>query len=64
MRSILILGALVAALGLAPLSGVADAEASNRGVRLFVVDWRLTWEEGTALVGQQVTSLTCRAILK
>jgi hypothetical protein len=119
-RSFLILGALVASLALAPLCGVADAEAGDREVRFFVVDWRLTWEEGTkglrlqlkgrtrssdndlgdefslvstkvepileilrtcamgrltgtatvegnsseALVGQKITSLTCRAILK
>lgn len=120
VRSLLIVGALVATLGLATLGGVADAEARDRGVRFFVVDWRLTWEEGTegfrlqlkgrtrskngdlgdefslvtnntepflevlrtcamgrlsgtatvedhssgSLVGQKITSLTCRAILK
>jgi hypothetical protein len=101
-------------------SGVADVEAQDRGVKFFVVDWRLSWEEGTegyrlvmkgrtrskngdlgesfvletsetdlfidvlrtcatgrltgtatvedhssgTLVGQKVTSLSCRAILK
>jgi len=27
--------------------GSADVEAGDRGVKFFVVDWRLSWEDGT-----------------
>jgi len=47
-RSFLFLlsAALLATLVLPAVIGGADAESRTRGVKFFVVDWRLTWSEG------------------
>ena len=45
-RSILVFGALLA-LAVGPtLAGTNSAEANPRGVKFFVVDWRMSWVEG------------------